>query len=280
MVKKLVNRTEFAKLAGVSGAAVTKACSKALKPACSGKRIDAAHPSAVSYIENRSLAQTPPAAIGLDPFYEEAVENCQKTNCYSGASIQRKFKIGYNRATKIVQTMRANGLIPEQSKKIPDVVIEPPKKSHVRGTAAAKAAKKRELPQELSEGTIEIPQEIEAFLNWTLLELIDKFGTDTRFVDWLAATQKIEAINEKRLKNAQTKGVLISRSLVKSGVIDVFNSAHLRLLKDGAKSIAAGVISKHSAGAELSEVEAYVSDILGSFIKPIKSKISRILKNA
>ena len=114
----------------------------------------------------------------------------------------------------------------------------------------------------------------------TLRELLERFGTDTAFVDWLSATQKIEAINEKRLKNAQTKGTLISRDLVKVGVIDTFNSAHLRLLKDGAKSIAAGVISKNSSGAELSEVEAYVSDILGSFIKPIKNKIARVLKNA
>ena len=116
--------------------------------------------------------------------------------------------------------------------------------------------------------------------DFTVREVFEKFGTESRFIDFLAAIQKIEAINEKRLKNAQTKGLLISRELVKNGVIDTFNSAHLRLLKDGAKSIAAGAISKHSSGAELAEVEGYVSDILGSFIKPVKSKIDRVLKNA
>ena len=158
--------------------------------------------------------------------------------------------------------------------------VDTPVVTKPRGQAAVKEAKKREPPPEEREGTIDIPEDIQAFADFTLRELIEKFGTDTRFVDWLSATQKIEAINEKRLKNAQTKGELISRELVKNGVIDTFNAAHLRLLKDGAKSIAAGVISKHAGGAELSEVEAYVSDILGSFIKPVKGKITRVLKNA
>ncbi len=111
-------------------------------------------------------------------------------------------------------------------------------------------------------------------------ELIEQFGTDTRFIDWLNATQKIEGINEKRLKNAATEGKLIARELVENGVINIFNSAHLRLLKDGAKSITAGVLSKHGGGAELAEIELFVTDILGSFIKPVKSKIVRILKDA
>lgn len=291
MVKKLVSRAEFARQAGVSGAAVTKACNSILKEAVDGKRIDAAHQVAVAYLKEKAAAQTPPPAVGLDPLYQDAADWCSKQGRYSTSSIQRNFKIGYNRASSIMATMRANGLIPAgmdplnkkpppATEKKPETVVITPAKPHVRGTAAAKEAKKRQPPPEDREGTIDIPEDIQAFADFTLRELIEKFGTDTRFVDWLSATQKIEAINEKRLKNAQTKGELISRDLVKVGVIDTFNAAHLRLLKDGAKSIAAGAISKHSGGAELSEVEAYVSDILGSFIKPVKSKISRVLKNA
>lgn len=291
MVKKLVSRAEFARQAGVSGAAVTKACNSILKDAVDGKRLDANHPSAVAYLEEKVRAQTPAPATGLDNLYEDAVVWCNEQGRYSTSSIQRHFKIGYNRASAIMATMRANGLIPAgmdpldktappATQKKADPVVTTPAKPHVRGTAAAKEARKRQPPPEEREGTIDIPEDIQAFADFTLRELIEKFGTDTRFVDWLSATQKIEAINEKRLKNAQTKGELISRELVRNGVIDTFNAAHLRLLKDGAKSIAAGVISKHSGGAELSEVEAYVSDILGSFIKPVKGKITRVLKNA
>lgn len=219
MTKKLVSRAEFARRAGVSGAAVTKACDSILKDALEGKRIDLAHPLAASYIESKAKKQTQV------------------------------------------------------------VTEEPKKKPHARGHVVAKEAKKTGAPQEAEWGGIDGSQHISSLLDNTLREILDEFGTDIRFVDWLSAAQKIEVINEKRLKNAQTEGHLITRDLVKRGVIDTFNAAHLRLMKDGAKSIAAGVISKHAGGAELSEVEAYVSDILGSFIKPVKGKIARVLKN-
>ena len=48
-------RVEFARLAKVSRAAITKACRAGLAPACIGDRIDAEHPAAVAYLErNRS----------------------------------------------------------------------------------------------------------------------------------------------------------------------------------------------------------------------------------
>ena len=112
----------------------------------------------------------------------------------------------------------------------------------------------------------------------SLGDIVRKFGTDTRFVDWLRAVKAIEDINEKRLKNAEKQDELVSRKLVEIGVFDVFNAAHLKLMKDGAKSIAAGAISKHVSGADLVDVERYVSDILGSFINPVKEKIIRSLK--
>ena len=141
-----------------------------------------------------------------------------------------------------------------------------------------KHAESKSLKME-KKGLIEIPEDIESFLDMTLREIAAKFGTEIQFSDWLTATGKIEMINEKRLKNAISKGILISRHLVQVGVIDVFNTAHLRLLKDGSKTIVAGVISKHSTGAELATTEAFVTDILGSFIKPIKAKISRSMKD-
>lgn len=281
-MQKLTSKSKFAKLAGVNPSTVTRLSDTILKAAIVGKQIDAAHPDAVKYLEDRERGQTPAAATGLDPLYEEAVKSCAETGRYSISFVQRKCRIGYNRAARIIEIMRVNGLIPEKANEVPPPPPAPstPVVTKPRGQAVVKENKKRQPPPEDREGTIDIPEDIQAFGDFTLRELIEKFGTDTRFVDWLSATQKIEAINEKRLKNAQTKGELISRELVKNGVIDTFNAAHLRLLKDGAKSIAAGVISKHAAGAELSEVEAYVSDILGSFIKPVKGKIARVLKNA
>lgn len=276
-MQKLTSKSKFAKLARVNPSTVTRLSDTILKAAIVGKQIDAGHPDAIKYLEDRDRVQTAPAATGLDPLYEEAVDLCQNAGRYSISFVQRACGVSFGRAKKLIEIMRVNGLIPEKSNESPP---SPPVTTKLRGQAVVKENKKRQSPQEDREGTIDIPEDIQAFGDFTLYELIEKFGTDTRFVDWLSATQKIEAINEKRLKNAQTKGELISRELVKNGVIDTFNAAHLRLLKDGAKSIAAGVISKHSGGAELSECEAYVSDILGSFIKPVKGKIKRVLKNA
>lgn len=279
MIKKLVSRAQFARLAGVSGAAVTKACASALKPATEGRRVDAAHPLAVTYVQEKTQPILEPAVMGLDVVYEEAIQFCEEQGYISITSIQRRFKIGYVRAKKIVDTMGISGIAVGKTR--PPETAKPAKKPHVRGTSAAREKKKAATVSNNEDADpIQIPQNIQAFLDFTLIQLIEQFGTDMRFVDWLNATQKIEGINEKRLKNAAAEGKLISRNLVEKGVIDTFNSAHLRLLKDGAKSIAAGVISKHAGGSELAEIELFITDILGSFIKPVKSKVVRILKDA
>ena len=273
MPTKTVTRAKFARMAGVTPSSVTKAAEASLKPAIVGNRIDADHPAAIQYMERNSLTKTiQNPGEGVDPLHDEAVALCRSRGRASAAAIKRELNVGITRAMKIRDAIIALGI---------DLSSDPEPEPYARGGAIVKAAKKEAAipPPTETDGTIDVPEDVGSFLDLTLRDLIDKFGTDAQFVDWLSATQKIEAINEKRLKNAATKGELISRELVSVGVIGVFNAAHLRLLKDGAKSIAAGVISKHSTGAELSEVEAYVSDILGSFIKPVKSKISRALKN-
>tara|TARA_R110000744_G_scaffold371350_2_gene482304 strand:- start:2026 stop:2880 length:855 start_codon:yes stop_codon:yes gene_type:complete len=284
MVKKLISRAEFARQAGVSGAAVTKACSSILKDAVVGKRLDAAHPAALQYLAEKELSQTAPAAIGLDPLYEPAVKFCLESGFYSITKIQREFKIGFDRAKSIIGVMNANGLI---NKKPETVVIKPGeieaaveklKKPHVRGPAAAKETKKREAFSE--EGILEIPEDIQAFGHMTLFDLIEKFGTDGRFVDWLSATQKIEAINEKRLKNASTEGELVSRKLVRTGIIEPIDACHIKLLTDGAKTIARRSTAMAAAGRPVEDVEKFVAEQITSFIRPVKSKVARALKNA
>lgn len=274
MVKKLVSRAEFARQANVSGAAVTKACSSILKDALVGKRIDAAHPTAVKYLEAKALGQTPPAATGLDPLYEAAVTFCQEADRYSITGIQEEFKIGFARAKSIVGVMTANGLIGK--KPTPVVILEKKTTPHVRGTAAAKETKKREAYQE--EEILEIPEDIQAFGHMTVFDIVEKFGTDGRFVDWLSAVQKIEAINEKRLKNAATEGELVSRRLVRTGIIEPIDACHIKLLTDGSKTIAQRATAMHSAGRPLGDIEEFVAEQITSFIRPVKAKVARALK--
>ena len=294
-MQKLVSRSEFARLAGVNPSTVTRLSETQLKAAVYGKRIDVAHPAAVAYLERQERAQTTAAATGLDPLYEDAVAWCSESGRYAPSAIQRALRIGYSRACGILQMMTAAGLVPEKNVPPSSVTKARPGPATFttdedgnaviridtdapkpRGQAAVKAAKKAAA----DEIVFEVPEDIQAFADMTLRELVEKFGTDARFVDWLKATQTIEAINEKRLKNAQTKGELVSRQLVKVGVIEPIDSAHIKLLTDGAKTIARRSTAMHDAGRELEEIEKFVADQITSFIRPVKAKVARALKDA
>lgn len=151
----------------------------------------------------------------------------------------------------------------------------PKKENKPSGWTAKNEQKKREI----EDSKIEIPDDILMFADMSLRDLINQFGTDTRFLDWLRATKEIEIINEKRLKNAQTKGELVSRELIKNGVIDPINSAHIKMLTDGSKTIARRSVAMHESGRKLDEIEKFVVDQISSFIKPMKAKIARTLAN-
>jgi len=109
---------------------------------------------------------------------------------------------------------------------------------------------------------------------------VQRFGTATAFLDWLNATKRIEDINEKRIKNATTRGELVSRKLVQVGVIEVFESMFKKMLSDGSKTIARRVHAMAKADREVEDCEKFTADQIGSFIRPAKAKSTRALKNA
>lgn len=149
---------------------------------------------------------------------------------------------------------------------------------HVRGHQAKKETQKQEQESQAIE--VEIPENITIFVDMSLREIIEKFGTDIRFVDWLRATKSIEDINEKRLKNAITEGKLIDRELVKNFIIDPINSMHTKLLGAGSKTLSIRLKSKIDAGCTILEIETFISEYIESFINPMKNKIIKSLKNA
>ena len=52
--------------------------------------------------------QTPDAD---DPLYAEAVKNVRETNRASISSVQRKLKIGYNHAARLMEAMEIEGVV-------------------------------------------------------------------------------------------------------------------------------------------------------------------------
>ncbi|MDL4839382.1 DNA translocase FtsK [Aquibacillus rhizosphaerae] len=59
-----------------------------------------------------------------DELYSEAIDLCLQHNGASASLLQRKFKIGYNRAARLIDSMEASGIISEQKGSKPrDVLI-------------------------------------------------------------------------------------------------------------------------------------------------------------
>ena len=58
-VPRLISKARFSEEAGVSRAAVTKACATLLSGAVSGSKIDIDHPDAVAYIRSKQTPKTP-----------------------------------------------------------------------------------------------------------------------------------------------------------------------------------------------------------------------------
>lgn len=267
-LKKLVTRAKIAKMAGVSPAAVTKACRASLLPAVIDNRIDASHPCVISYIKKQTEQQTE------DPVYNEAVKVCIDSGEFTGKHLRKIFKIGSTRAKKIIGLMKLNGIYKgsTSAKKLEK------KKGAKLKTVTKKTESKKNNPLKEDEILL-IPENIAEFIKWPLGELVEKFGTDIAFLDWLRATQTIENINEKRLKNAVVRGELVSRDLVKSSILNPVNSAHIKLLTDGSKTIARRVMAMTGAGKDIVIIEKYVKDQITSFLRPIKAKVKRLIND-
>lgn len=119
------------------------------------------------------------------------------------------------------------------------------------------------------------PRDLE---NMTLPQLCDIFGTDENFKHWTEARKKLTEIRKNELANAQKAGELVSRDLIKVGIIEPIDAAHINLLTDGAKTISVRAIAMHEAGKSQQDIEAWISDQMTSFIRPVKGKVELAMK--
>lgn len=274
MNQKLYSRATFAELAGVSGAAVTKACAAALKPALDGHMIDANHPAARAYLKKHAPAPTPKR----DELFDKAVEFCETSGKWTANAIKHGLMVGATRATKIMRQIHEAGKVPEQpGQKYEDDRKPPAKTPHVRGTAAKRAQAIAEDIGDLEPEPM-IPEQISKYADMSLREIIEKFGTAPRFKDWLGAMKEIGVIEDRNLKIAETKGRLVSRDLVQRHIVGEIDAAHIKLLRDGSKTIAVRVAAMVGSGADQTDIERVVSDLISSFIKPMKIKVTRAIR--
>jgi hypothetical protein len=145
------------------------------------------------------------------------------------------------------------------------------------GAGAAKESRKRVSMYNIDAS--EVPDNMQDFADLTIREVVTKFGTDYRMVDYLRALKEIETIDERRIKSAKARGELVHRDLILKGVIEPIDSAHRKMLTDGAKTIARRSVAMIGAGRDVDDIEKFIAEQLSSFIKPAKAKIKRALEN-
>lgn len=230
-----VSRSELARLAGVSPAAITKACKGQLRPACVGKRVDLDHPAAVQYLKAKGVSAPAPTDS-------------------LGPSKKRSPKPTRDRRTPEAQPDSDRAPRSRSAEEIDDLVH--------------RAA------------DVDGDEDPEPFLDLTLAQIVERFGTKTGFKDWLNARKTIADIREKELKSDETEGRLIERELVKTHVFGAIDAGNRRLLGDSPKTIARRLYALAKSGAPLEEAETVVREIISKQLQPVKTTAARVLRNA
>lgn len=285
---EIVTRAEFARMAGVSEAAITKAAGRKLAPAVAEHGINVQHPAAQAYLAQQIPRED--VAEGIDSRYDDAVALCRELGRVSVRALEMNLKISRSRCQRLAAVIEAAGVMTVEAPS-PDVarVAEPiaePVKNRAKPAPKARTVvpPRPSAPpppafavdhglDDAPEDGITPPDDITSLAHLTLQQLVDRFGTASRFEKWLSAVQKIEAIHEKRLSNAETQGGLISKKLVKSAVLDVIDGVFTRLLTDGCQTVATRAHALALAGGDVGEIRDMIEDTMQSFIKPAKRQM-------
>lgn len=305
----LVKRSPFARMVGISPSRVTVLCQETLKDAMVGKYIDLAHSAVQKYLEKRGVELTPEMRAAAeagrarqapqelpdipvespsvsedktqadygdpeaDPYLEYArpiFEEYGADRCL--AAMSRTLHIEKPRARRIRDQLNEGWRGPD-----PKMIPDPREADRAPATGAAAARIQREMTRPAEIPKYPMPESFAEYGDWTLREVVQTFGTSTKFKEFLDALGKMEQTEERRLKNEERSGKLIARDLVSVAFIDVFDAAHRRLMTDGARSLSASVAAKIRADIPTPEIEAHISDVIGSFITPAKDKAVRYL---
>lgn len=160
----------------------------------------------------------------------------------------------------------------------------PDEQTETRETAPKRRAKptarRRENeplpPQPENAGTAEDLEHLAEVLR----PLLDRFGTERGFRDWLLGLKDIEAIREKRLGNEETEGLLIPRDFVKTHIFGAIEGTNRRLLSDTPKTLCREIYALAKTGRPLEEAEGMARRLLGKQLESVKSKVSKALRNA
>jgi len=154
------------------------------------------------------------------------------------------------------------------------------KKKVKRPSVEAPGLKLTDGPGSESEGFDDLPDDIRQFGDMTLREVVRRFGTEGRFLDWLNAMKRVEDLHEKRVKNEIVENTLVPRAYVSNHIFSLIEILNIRLLTDAPRTLAVRMIELVNAGETAEAVEDCARLVISSQLKGIKDKVTGALKNA
>ena len=123
----------------------------------------------------------------------------------------------------------------------------------------------------------EMDENINSYLDMTLREITDRFGTDVQFKNLLDARHRIEDIKTKEFKNKIQAGDYIPREMVERYVFPFIDNAFRRLVEDVPGTLMRQVKSKLLADTDDEEVTDFIRDSISKTLKGLKDNAIRVI---
>lgn len=173
-------------------------------------------------------------------------------------------------ATAMVSAVRenaANSQITNEEQQMPATAEIQPVQEH-------KPARK---PHEEYIPNSDIDEDVSTYLDLTVREVIEKFGTDSNFKNVLDARKSIEDIKRKEFDNRMKAGEFIPRETVKKHIFPFIDNAFIRLVEDLPGTLARQIKAKALAEASDEELTEFAREKISLTLKGLKdSAIKRL----
>jgi hypothetical protein len=242
---RLFSRAEFARLADVSGAAITKVAKKWPAAAFQAGRIDVDHQGPRAYLASRGITEVRIGRAALAP--TKPLKRARKRPALPTDRRGRPPK-----SASAAPAIR------------PPAEIEAPEASHAAPPAAG-----HEAPSD------EVVDRIRA----ALLPIIGDFGTARSMADWIELSNDLEDLVKRRLANEQARGRLMLRELVRNAVFGAFDAVALKLIRDMPKTLSRDMYAMAKSDSPIEAAELKILGYVEKILEPMKVAMAKTLRS-
>lgn len=121
-------------------------------------------------------------------------------------------------------------------------------------------------------------QNLGAYADMTVREIVNQFGTERVFKDWLEAHSKIEDVEQKRIRNQEYRGELVRREMVQRTVFSAWEDSNRRLLGDIPRTLVARLYAAALSDVSKEDSERVVKEIISGVLRNVKETAERALE--